>query len=277
MICEIGDLSIYYETRGEGTPLLAIHGFYVDHQVMTGCIEPIFSRRSGWKRIYIDLPGMGRTRAPSWLHNVDQMLDAIIEFCENVLPDDQFLIAGESYGGYLARGLVRSLPERLNGALLICPVIIADRTQRDLPTRRVFVKDEPFLASIAPSEQKSWLERALVVQDKQRWDRFAQDIIPGMNANDEAFIKRFETSPGYSFSFDVDQLPRPFDRPALILVGRQDAFVGYRDSLKLIANYSRGTFAILDRAGHGLEVEQETVFNCLVDELIDRVEEVQRS
>jgi pimeloyl-ACP methyl ester carboxylesterase len=74
----------------------------------------------------------------------------------------------------------------------------------------------------------------------------------------------------------VDLLLQPFDRPALILIGRQDAFVGYRDSLKLIANYSRATFAILDRAGHGLEVEQEAVFNCLVNELLDRVEEVQR-
>jgi hypothetical protein len=34
---------------------------------------------------------------------------------------------------------------------------------------------------------------------------------------------------------------------------------------------------VLDRAGHGLEVEQETVFNCLVNELLDRVEEAQRS
>jgi pimeloyl-ACP methyl ester carboxylesterase len=276
VICEIGDLNIYYETRGEGSPLLAIHGYYLDHHVMTGCLEPIFSRRPGWKRIYIDLPGMGSTRAPSWLHGADQMLDAIVKFCENVLPDDQFLVAGESYGGYLARGLVRSLPERLKGVLLICPVIIADRSRRDLLPRQVFAKDEPYLASIASSEHKDWLERALAVQDKPRWDRFAQDTI-GMNAKDDAFIKRFETSPGYSFSFDVDRLLHPFDRPALILVGRQDAITGYRDSLKLIANYSRATFAILDRAGHGLEVEQETVFNCLVNELLDRVEEVQRS
>jgi pimeloyl-ACP methyl ester carboxylesterase len=276
VICEIGDLNIYYETRGEGIPLLAIHGYYVDHRVMTGCLEPIFSRRPGWKRIYFDLPGMGRTRAPSWLQSADQMLDAIIKFCESLLPDDQFVVAAESYGGYLARGLVRSLPERLNGLLLICPVIIADRNRRDLPPRQVFVRDEAYLAGITSSERKDWLERALAVQDKPRWDRFVQDTV-GMNAKDEAFIKRFETSPGYSFSFDVDRLPHPFDRPALILAGRQDAFVGYRDALKLIANYSRATFAIVDRAGHGLEVEQETIFNCLVNELLDRVEEVQRS
>jgi uncharacterized caspase-like protein len=33
---------------------------------------------------------------------------------------------------------------------------------------------------------------------------------------------------------------------------------------------------VLDKAGHGLEVEQENVFNCLVDEWLDRVEEDDR-
>jgi pimeloyl-ACP methyl ester carboxylesterase len=276
MISEMGDLHMYYETRGEGNPVLAIHGFGIDHHVMTSCLEPIFTNRAGWKRIYVDLPGMGRTRAPRWLNDADQMLDVIIEFCENAIPDDQFLVAGESYGGYLARGLVRSIPERIKGVLLICPVVIADRNRRDLPPRRVFVRDESFLATIASNDQKQLFERVLVVQDQQRWDRFTQDIIPGMNAKDEAFLKRFENR-GYSFSFEVDQLPHPFDRPSLILVGRQDASVGYRDSLKLASDYSRGTVAILDRAGHGLEVEQETVFNCLVSEWLDRVEEAEHS
>jgi len=230
MICEIGDLKMYFETRGEGPPLLAIHGFGIDHNVMTGCLEPIFSRRAGWRRIYLDLPGMGRTNAPSWLNNADEMLDTIIKFCENVLPDEKFLVAGESYGGYLARALVRSLPERLSGVLLICPVIIADRNRRDLPERRVFVSDEPFLASIAASEQKDLFKRVLVVQDKLKWDRFTQDIIPGIKAKDEAFLKRFEAL-GYGFSFDVDQLPRPFDGPTLVFAGRQDVSVGYRDLL----------------------------------------------
>jgi pimeloyl-ACP methyl ester carboxylesterase len=276
MLCELGDLHIYYETCGQGKPVLAIHGFGIDHHVMTGCLEPIFSNRAGWKRIYLDLPGMGHTRAPRWLNNADQMLDALTEFCENVIPEDKFLVAGESYGGYLARGLVRSLPERLYGVLLICPVIIADRSQRDLPARQVFVRDEPFLRNIAASDQKRLFERVLVVQDKRRWHRFTQDIIPGINAKNDVFLKRFEDR-GYSFSFDVGQLPHPFDQPSLILAGRQDTSVGYLDSLKIVANYSHGTFAILDRAGHGLEVEQETVFNCLVNEWLDRVEEAQRS
>lgn len=275
MICEVGDLHFYYETRGEGMPVLMIHGFGIDHHVMTGCMEPIFERRAGWKRIYFDLPGMGRTPAPPWLNNADQMLDAIIAFINKVVPDGSFLVAGESYGAYLARGIVHLIPERLKGVLLLCPVIIADRKRRDLPSRQIFVRDSSFLLSIEQTKCKHLFKRVLVVQDQKRWNRFKQDIIPGVSTKDRAFLKWFEKS-GYSFSFNVDQLETPFGRPSLILSGRQDTSVGYRNSLRIIENFSRGTFAILDRAGHGLEVEQENVFNCLVDEWLDRVEEDDR-
>jgi len=40
-----------------------------------------------------------------------------------------------------------------------------------------------------------------------------------------------------------------------------------------LENYPRGTFVVLDRAGHGLEVEQETLFRALANEWLDRLEE----
>ncbi len=252
-----------------------IHGFGIDRHVMIGCMEPVFESRSGWKRIYFDLPGMGRTPAPHWLSNADQMLEAVIAFVNIVLGYDSFLVAGESYGAYLARAIIKLIPERLKGALLICPVIVADRKRRELPKRQIFVRDETFLAGIEQSEDKNLFERVLVVQDQKRWNRFIQDIIPGMHIKDRAFLEPFQKG-GYNLSFDVDQLEHPFNRPSLIFSGRQDTSVGYRDSLKLVENFSRGTFAILDRAGHGLEVEQEAVFNCLVDEWLNRVEECDR-
>ena len=272
MKCDIGDLHFQYETRGEGMPVLMIHGFGIDRNVMIGCMEPVFKNRSGWKRIYFDLPGMGRTPAPHWLNNADQMLEAILAFVNKVIDYDSFLVVGESYGAYLARAIVKLIPERLKGVLLICPVIIADRKRRDLPRRTIFVKDKSFLAGIEQTEYKNLFERVLVVQDLKRWNRFKQDIIPGMRTKDRAFLAQFQKH-GYSLSFDVDQLEHPFDRSSLIFSGRQDTSVGYRDSLKLVENFPRGTFAILDRAGHGLEVEQETVFNCLVNEWLNRVEE----
>jgi pimeloyl-ACP methyl ester carboxylesterase len=274
MICEIDELNIYYEVYGDGMPVLMIHGNGVDHHIMTGCLEPIFKGRLGWKRIYFDLPGMGRTRASDRLHTSDDMLRTVLQFCEEVIPDRTFSVVGESYGGYLARGLVHDIPEHLDGVLLICPVIIADRAKRDLPRRRVFVRDAQLLASIEPNERKEF-EHFMAVQDKRRWERFQLDILPGVRTADTAFIERLNKD-GYTFSFDVDNLDRPFDKPSLMLAGRLDKPVGYSDLLKIIENYPRGTFAILDRAGHGLQVEQEAVFNCVVNEWLDRVVEYQK-
>src|SRR6185312_4678968 len=80
-------------------------------------------------------------------------------------------------------------------------------------------------------------------------------------------------SAGFVFSFAVDELPEPFPAPTLILTGRQDSMVGYRDAWGLLENYPRATFVTLDRAGHALAEEQATLFRALVGEWLDRVEE----
>jgi pimeloyl-ACP methyl ester carboxylesterase len=270
MFCDAGGVNLYYEAYGEGVPVLMLHGYGIDHSVMEGCMEPIFKDRPGYRRIYVDLPGMGRSEAPDWLENTAQVLDIVLKFTE-MMVQGSFLVAGESYGGYLARGMVHGVPDRVDGVLLICPVIVGERSRRQLPPRTVFVRDEELLAGISPDERK-FFERMLILQDMRRWERFQRDILPGRRLENKLFLERLKRH-GYECPYDVDLLEKPFDKPSLILVGRQDASVGYRDALRLIDAYSRSTFAILDRAGHGLEVEQERVFNCLVNEWLDRVEE----
>ncbi len=76
----------------------------------------------------------------------------------------------------------------------------------------------------------------------------------------------------YAFSFNVDLSNEKFDKPALFLLGRQDSNVGYRDAWEIIENYPRATFAILDTAGHILQIEQEELFNALTNDWLDRVE-----
>jgi pimeloyl-ACP methyl ester carboxylesterase len=56
-------------------------------------------------------------------------------------------------------------------------------------------------------------------------------------------------------------------------MSRQDSVVGYRDAWAILENYPRGTFAVLDRAGHFLAAEQEDLFHALAGEWLDRVEE----
>lgn len=47
------------------------------------------------------------------------------------------------------------------------------------------------------------------------------------------------------------------------------------DGWDILETYSRATFAVLDRAGHALGVEQEGVFQALLNEWLECVEEAQ--
>lgn len=52
---------IYYEIYGHGNSIICLHGFTEDGSSMKGCLEPIFKHISGYRRIYVDLPGMGKS------------------------------------------------------------------------------------------------------------------------------------------------------------------------------------------------------------------------
>ena len=88
---------------------------------------------------------------------------------------------------------------------------------------------------------------------------------------DTAYLEQLG-SKGYQFSFDVDSLREQYDKPVLIVAGRQDTSVGYRDAWSIIENYPRATLAVLDSAGHNLQIEQAQVFTALVLEWLDRVQ-----
>ena len=102
-------------------------------------------------------------------------------------------------------------------------------------------------------------------------DRYKKEIQPAIDIANTTFLNEFAKR-GYPFSFDVDEKIKSFEKPSLFLLGRQDLTVGYRDAWDIVEKYPYATFAILDQAGHGLQVEQEELFNALVNEWLDRIE-----
>jgi pimeloyl-ACP methyl ester carboxylesterase len=272
MKCKLENTTIYYKSKGKGRPLIMIHGFTLDHRMMLGCMEPVFSKRSGWQRIYFDLPGMGKTPGADSITNSDQMLEVVLEFVDAIVPNQQIVVAGESYGGYLSRGIIYRRPQSVVGQLLICPLIVAQDKLRRVPTQVKLVEDPKLISSLDPYEAE-FLQSFNTVVSPRIWARTRDEILSGHKIVDSKFTDRLRGEKYYPFSFDVDELADAFKGPTLVLLGRQDWFVGYRDALKLLELYPRGTFAILDRAAHNLQIEQEQLFNALVGEWLDRVEE----
>jgi pimeloyl-ACP methyl ester carboxylesterase len=166
MECKIKNISLNYEIIGEGKPIVMLHGYYADHRLMTGCMEPIFADKREYKRIYLDLPGMGKSESAEWIRNSDDLLYIIVDFIEKILPKEKFLLVGQSYGGYLSRGIIYKMAGRVDGILLICPVIIPEYNNREVEQHAVLEKDMIFLSKLKREEVEAfnlvvhdWLER----------------------------------------------------------------------------------------------------------------------
>jgi pimeloyl-ACP methyl ester carboxylesterase len=269
--CVIKNLKIYYEIHGKGFPIIMIHGFGPDHRILKGCMEPIFKAKKNYKRIYFDLPGMGKTKSVSWIKNSDHMLEIILKFIQKVISDEIFLIVGESYGAYLARGIIEKKSQDVSGVCFISPVIITDKSKRTLSIFYPIIKDSEFLSSLPPSKAKDF-KGAYAIQTEKIWKRYKEEVDSGVEVADTKFLNKYYEE-GYSFSFDGDQLNQKFEKPSLFLMGRQDGVVGYHDAYNIIENYPRASFVVLDKAAHDVQIEQEMVFNTLINELLDRVKE----
>lgn len=173
MDCDLENIKIYYEIYGEGYPILMIHGWTVDHRIMKGCMEPIFKTRPNYERIYFDLPGMGKTKSEKWIKNSDDFLKIVIDFIERIIPNRNFIIVSESYGGYLARGLIEKKYDLIDDILFLVPVIIANSDNRILPEPTVLVKDSNLFSTLSPLESEivENFENVATIINQRVWER----------------------------------------------------------------------------------------------------------
>ncbi len=272
MECELKDITVHYESLGEGRPIVMLHGWGCDHRHMVSDMEPLFRQRDGWKRIYLDLPGHGATPGKDWITNQDKILDVVLEFIDRVIPGQRFVVAGTSAGAYLARGVVHQRSTSIDGLLLTVPLIVAGDADRHVPSPSTLLADPALVSELEPDEADGLFGIA-VVQTREVVEYIRASFPSDSATGDEAFQAKIREHPdNYGFSFDVDALPEPCPAPTLIVTGRQDSVCGYRDAWEVLENYPRGTFAVLDRAGHLLGIEQADLFHALASEWLDRVE-----
>lgn len=273
MECEVDKATIHYQEQGEGRPIVFLHGWTMDHRVEMLDYEKIFAARPGWRRIYPDLPGMGRSVAKAGLACQDDVLEALLAFIDRVLPTGRFLLAGTSLGAYLARAVATRRRSRIAGLLLRVPCIVAEDVRRTLPAFRPLVRNDALIASLAEEERTALGNIIVQTPDyiealRQRTRTLVQPAI----AATAPIANEIRADPKrYAFSFDLAEAEKNFEEPTLIIAARQDGTVGYRDAWEILESYPRATFAVIDRATHGWPMETPNLLEALVDDWLGRI------
>lgn len=250
--------------HGRGTPIVLLHGFEADHRLVLS-LESALRAVPGWRRLYPDLPGFGRTPIGD-VASTDDVVAEVLDLVDDELAGEQFAILGDSFGGMVARAVAHRRRDRVLGLGLLASVFVADASARVVPERVVLHEDTDAVA-VAGDSADDYADIA-VVQTRGNAEAFVEFAAPGAELADGEAMKKL--SENYRLSWDPED-SEPFTQPSLIITGRQDHIVGYRDALNRLEHYPRATFVTLDEAGHNAHLDQDALVGALVADWLRRM------
>jgi pimeloyl-ACP methyl ester carboxylesterase len=256
MEIRVGQVVVHYVEHGAGRPVLVLHGAGVDHREAEACFEPVFDCVAGLRRIYPDLPGMGRTIAPEALRSANDVLDTLLGFADEVTDGTAHLLIGHSAGAYYAKAMAARRPAQVAGLALVCPLL---PSLRDVPEHRVVAGS----SEIGGDDFRSYL----VIQTPEMLERYERYVAPAAALVDRAALERI----GERWALAPDHEPA-YPGPTVVVAGRLDSTVGYAAAADLVDYYPHASLAVVDDAGHALPHEQPELLRALLAEWLARVE-----
>lgn len=269
-------MPLAHKSFGEGTPILFIHGWELNNAYDIADFEPTFANLPGYKRIYIDLPGMGATPADASIVDLQSMYEQVATFIDQHIAPSKFLLVGTSLGGYIARAIATQFGAQILGVHLRVPLIEPENLRRDLNVFKPIIEDEE-VVRLALADKSSSVGDILVQTPayiRTLLAKLTATVWPAdALANRDVLDSIRNDSSRYSLEILEKRQEAVFDKPALIITGRHDDVVGYRDSLRLLEIYPRATFIALDRGIHLLPVDEGDLVQSLVLDWLRRVEE----
>jgi pimeloyl-ACP methyl ester carboxylesterase len=256
MEIRVGPVVVHFVEHGSGRPVLVLHGAGVDHREAEACFDLAFNGVAGLRRIYPDLPGMGRTIAPETLRSADDVLDTLLGFADEVIDGPAYLLIGHSAGAYYAQAMAARRPAQVAGLALVCPLLPG---LRDVPEHRVVAGS----GEIGDDVFRSYF----VVQTPEMLERYERYVAPAAALVDQAALERI----GERWELAPHHGPA-YAGPTLIVAGRLDSTVGYAAAADLVDHYPHASFAVVDDAGHALPHEKPVLLRALVADWLVRVE-----
>jgi pimeloyl-ACP methyl ester carboxylesterase len=253
------------EERGEGRPILFVHGLTFDRRMLLEASEPIFDHARA-RRLYADLPGHGASPGDPRAASAEGLVEALAGLVDAACGGTPPVVVGHSYGGYLALGLATVRP--VAALVLVTPVVEPDLMRRAVPPRRVAHVD-PELAYSPGAPERATFEEIAVVQSAAVLAAYQRLVHAASERTDRAFLD--EVRRRYVLPAPVVAQLAERSPPTLLLCGRDDHWVGYEDAIALERVLPRAELVVLPGCGQLLPIEAGERYRALVGEFLARL------
>lgn len=255
---------VAYDERGQGTPVVLIHGYPLNRMIWEAQWEGL----SQYARIIApDLRGFGESEAiranDAGTMEIGTYADDVREFLDALGINEPAVIAGLSMGGYVALAYLRRYPSHVAGLILAntkaTPDSIEGKAGRD---KNIALAKEKGAAAIADGmlpklfSPKTYASNPALVEQGKRIMLSA--TVPGIISALEAMRDRPDST-GTLLEYG---------QPTLIIAGADDQLMTAADQDNMKQAARNSMLVTLPDAGHLSPMEQPDAFNSAVEEFL---------
>jgi len=239
---------IFFTEKGEGYPVLFIHGFCETQAMWESFKEPFASH---YKTIAIDLPGFGKSPLPDGDFSIANIAEQVLQLLDHLKIEETIVIA-HSLGGYVTLEMAKKQPSRFAGFSLFHSTAQADNEEKVASRNKTieFVEKrgvEVFATSFIPSLFYQKNRKGLVSEIDEIVALAAKTPLATLIQYTKAMRDRN----------DRTDLLKTFDNPISIIAGDKDTSVPVERIAEQELLPKHGVINILENTGHMGMFEQK--------------------
>jgi pimeloyl-ACP methyl ester carboxylesterase len=264
----VNGTQLYYETLGEGHPLVLIHGGYMDRRMWD---DQFHAFAQHYRVIRYDVRGFGESELPPVPYADRQDLFDLLKY----VGIEKTYLLGLSLGGVIAIDFTLDNPDMVDALILVGSPVPG------FPIELLYTEEQ------LEQQQLRWAAFEEAIQERNipaMVDALMEDPTLVPSSNYPAARQRMRNNLSeYSFAWVLDPAPKQdldppaYERlaeiqvPTLIMLGAQDDPRLFKDADKLgrdIVGASRVTIA---EAHHMPNMEKPEEFNATVLDFLDKL------
>lgn len=253
-----GEVGLYYESSGKGTPIVFLHGFTLDLRMWRRQVE-FFSKK--YRVITYDSRGHGKSCCPKTGYSRQDYVRDLKRFIEK-LKLKKFHLAGLSMGGATALGYAIDYPQKLLSLTLV------DAAAGGHKFPKKYCDHRDVALTLGVEEAKRRRIKTAVFYYANRNEEVRQELAD-MMAGHCGHLWLDPKRGKYKDRNDVE-LSKKINLPTLIFVGEKDRF--FIPLAKILhKNIADSEMDVIPGAGHMTNMEAPERFNRRLEQFLERV------
>ncbi len=251
---------IYYKSRGEGNPVILVHGFLENHKMWDIVVDAL---KEDHKIYTLDLLGHGSSDGLCDVHTMEQQAMLIKDLLdrEKIL---QATIIGHSMGGYISLAFAELYPEKVAALGLLNSHPFADNFEkqeaRERAVKTVQRNYEAYVKAAIPS--------FFAPDNRQKYkDDIQKLVLEALKMTPENIIAALK---GMKLRKDRSEMFCSRQQyPKLWIVGKKDPLIDL-DKIRSLAEHCKGTDYIELGDGHMSYVENKDEMPMVIKRFLQR-------